>query len=275
MADQISARRFPFIAVPRAWLLYLTSDELKVAIALGAHADRDGQAYPSVRTLARETCLCANTIRKCLAGLETKGVLTMEARRRPNGAFTSYLYTVDLTGSDLRGGSSREPGGGSRDEGGVVHDVKQGGSCGEPGGGSCGEPAYELDPSSERDPLNEIQVKVEPTPAVSPVSLPTWDQYGMQYETLPWEDAHHNLDQGFIDWLVTLWSGKGKDKATVMSMTLLFLRKCRRSQSDYQKTADHWRMYQASRQEQQQKAQQDEAAELEAAELRKWMRQGY
>lgn len=270
MADQVSARRFPFVAVPRAWLLHLTSDEMKVAIAIGAHADRDGQAYPSVRTLARETNLSPNTIRKCLAGLEGKGVLTMTARRRENGAHTSYLYEIDLTASHLSSGSQGEAGGGSCGELGVVHAVKQGDSGREAGGGSRREAAYEQDPSLEEDPLNEIQVKGS-AQAVAANSLPAWDQYGMQFAELPWEGEGRRLDQGFVEHLTQRWS-KGREVGDARAMATGFVRKSRRCETDFLRVRDAWELYQAYLVEQREKEQQVEQAKADDAERSKWLR---
>lgn len=92
--------------------------------------------------------------------------------------------------------------------------------------------------------------------------------------TLPWEDEGHRVDEGYRNWLADLW-GRDKDRASALSMATSFIRKARSSRTNYDKCCDHWLMYQASRQEQEQQARQNARSEEERAERDKWMGMGY
>lgn len=92
--------------------------------------------------------------------------------------------------------------------------------------------------------------------------------------TLPWEDEGHRVDEGYRNWLADLW-GRDKDRASALSMATSFIRKARSSRTNYDKCCDHWLIYQASRQEQAQKAQQEAVDEASKAERDYWLRQNY
>lgn len=90
-------------------------------IALADNANDDGYCYPSIATLCLKTGLTSkNSIRNNLKILTEKGYLTITERLRPNGSKTSNSYIL---------------GGGAKFEGGVVQNLREGGSFNEGGVG--------------------------------------------------------------------------------------------------------------------------------------------
>lgn len=107
-----------------------------ILIALADNADDEGHCFPSMATLCRKTGLSAkNTIRNNLKILIEKGYLSVNERVRSNGSKTSNNYTL----------------GGSKFEGGVVQNLRGGGSSREGGVGILNGGAIE--PPSE-PPIN-------------------------------------------------------------------------------------------------------------------------
>lgn len=259
--------RVPFVTVPQAWIAALTSDELKVAIAIGAHADRRGQAFPSIRTLMRETDLSRNTVRKALAGLSAKRVLSIEARQRENGSATSHLFTIDLTGTGFQEGWHGLP----QPDPGVGHSMNHGGSCrnpgwghaltqegsdSDPGDGSSGDPP-ELDPFLEPDPQEPLS---PPTPSRTagseraptafgpepeqPSAVP--DRMAARYRAYPWLDAQRRPLPEFLEHVIRALPKKA-DRAEAVAMARAYLRKAGHLEGRLEAIEDLWADFTAER----------------------------
>lgn len=55
---------------------------------------KDGSSFPSIRTICRDTGLSRSTVKRAISDLEHSGLLTKEARWRPNGSTTSNTYRL-------------------------------------------------------------------------------------------------------------------------------------------------------------------------------------
>ncbi len=55
---------------------------------------KEGQCFPSVPTIARQTKLSEATVHRAIKDLEKEGFLYVTGRQRPNGADSSNLYTL-------------------------------------------------------------------------------------------------------------------------------------------------------------------------------------
>lgn len=63
-------------------------------VALRAHADQNGQCFPSIKTLANESGMGTVKANDTLGKLEKAGILIKEQRYLENGGQTSNLYTI-------------------------------------------------------------------------------------------------------------------------------------------------------------------------------------
>lgn len=72
----------------------LPSRAKSVYCCLKDHADRQGQCWPSIATIARETGLSRSTVKRAILDLERAGYLKKEQRWRENGGKSSLLYTL-------------------------------------------------------------------------------------------------------------------------------------------------------------------------------------
>lgn len=63
-------------------------------VALRAHADKNGQCFPSIKTLANESGMGTVKANDTLGKLEKAGILIKEQRYLENGGQTSNLYTL-------------------------------------------------------------------------------------------------------------------------------------------------------------------------------------
>jgi hypothetical protein len=267
--QQTKQNRFPFVAVPTAWLQRLTPQEGWVAIAIASHADKHGAAWPSVNALAAETGLCRRTIQRALRRLVDKGVITVAFRQRENGSNTSNQYTIDLTGGSMtaeEGGRLKDAGGASqRREGGVLKtplelDPDQ-------------LDPVELDPPTPPNPLKGEGACVDGSPsAQSEPSEPLthFDTTELQYRRLPWEVQIRQADPAFLLWVEKVLPPK-EDTATARRTARAYVQKARTNPERFDAVLGDWQQYQQQLQEQAQ------AAELEAQmrEADRWRRQGY
>ncbi|PSL41735.1 DnaD/phage-associated family protein [Salsuginibacillus halophilus] len=115
----------------------LTTHEKLLYCVLSSYADQKTKSsFPSVKTLADKTGSSKNTVRKSTKSLHDKGLL--EIKRRQTGDGFNYSNVYVLCSLDKRYGSTGEPPTSmsepptSTDELGVVQQVNQGGSTGEP-----------------------------------------------------------------------------------------------------------------------------------------------
>lgn len=65
-----------------------------VYMYLKDRADKEGQCWPGIKTIARELSLSRSTVKRALADLEQAGLLRRELRYRENGSKSSNLYTL-------------------------------------------------------------------------------------------------------------------------------------------------------------------------------------
>ena len=61
---------------------------------LSDRANKDGECWPAIPTIARELKLSQSTVRRALQDLRKEGLLTTEQRLRDNGGKSSLLYTL-------------------------------------------------------------------------------------------------------------------------------------------------------------------------------------
>ena len=65
-----------------------------VYMYLSDRSGLEGQCFPSVPTIARQTKLSEATVHRAIKDLEKEGFLYVTGRQRPNGADSSNLYTL-------------------------------------------------------------------------------------------------------------------------------------------------------------------------------------
>lgn len=101
-----------------------------VYASLSRYANREGQAWPSIQTLAAQLAIAPNTVRRTLATLEQHSLLSVTRRRTERDLNLSSIYTLVNPNTN----SSTSPGevlpqmkeGTSPGEVGVLHQVKEG-----------------------------------------------------------------------------------------------------------------------------------------------------
>jgi hypothetical protein len=92
------------------WILSsgLTAAEITVYVALRSFADRQGDAYPSVRKVADLAGVAKSTAEKAVARMRELGLLTSSRRHREDGSISGCDYhLVDVMPDALRGGVPR------------------------------------------------------------------------------------------------------------------------------------------------------------------------
>jgi len=72
----------------------LPNRAILVYMYLSDRAGNTGQCFPSIPTIARQTNLAQNTVRRAIKDLVKAGFLYVTERQRPNGATSSNLYTL-------------------------------------------------------------------------------------------------------------------------------------------------------------------------------------
>ncbi|MBR4436040.1 MAG: helix-turn-helix domain-containing protein [Clostridia bacterium] len=65
-----------------------------VYIYLADRANKDGECWPAIPTIAKELKLSQTTVRRALNDLRKAGWLQTEQRYRKNGAKSSLLYSI-------------------------------------------------------------------------------------------------------------------------------------------------------------------------------------
>ena len=61
---------------------------------LADRANKDGECWPAIPTIARELKLSQSTVRRVLQDLRKAGLVTTEQRLRDNGGKSSLLFTL-------------------------------------------------------------------------------------------------------------------------------------------------------------------------------------
>ena len=67
---------------------------VSVYIYLADHANKDGECWPAIPTIAKELKLSQSTIRRALHDLRKEGLLETQQRYRPQGGKSSLLYQL-------------------------------------------------------------------------------------------------------------------------------------------------------------------------------------
>lgn len=80
-----------------AWGQNLPPTQKVTLLALADQADDDGVCWPSMKTIARKVCVDVRTAQRNIRVLEDANLVSVEARRRPDGDATSNLYRLALT----------------------------------------------------------------------------------------------------------------------------------------------------------------------------------
>ena len=65
-----------------------------VYIYLADRANRNGECWPAIPTIAKELRLSQSTVRRALRDLREAELITTEQRLRSNGGKSSLLYTL-------------------------------------------------------------------------------------------------------------------------------------------------------------------------------------
>ena len=61
---------------------------------LADRANKDGECWPAIPTIARELKLSQSTVRRALQDLRKEGLVSTEQRLRDNGGKSSLLFTL-------------------------------------------------------------------------------------------------------------------------------------------------------------------------------------
>ena len=67
---------------------------VSVYIYLSDRANKDGECWPAIPTIAKELKLSESTIRRALRALRKAGLITTEQRYREKGGKSSLLYKI-------------------------------------------------------------------------------------------------------------------------------------------------------------------------------------
>lgn len=67
---------------------------ISVYIYLADRANKNGECWPAIPTIARELKLSQSTVRRALQDLRNEGLLETEQRFRKNGGKSSLLYSL-------------------------------------------------------------------------------------------------------------------------------------------------------------------------------------
>lgn len=72
----------------------LDAVETLLMVALADHVNADDECFVGIKTLAKAARCSYGTARRRLAGLEARGVLTRQRRRREDGNLSTYLWSL-------------------------------------------------------------------------------------------------------------------------------------------------------------------------------------
>ena len=72
----------------------LTHRAVSVYIYLSDRANKDGECWPAIPTIASELKLSQSTVRRALRDLRKAGLLETEQRYRERGGTSSLLYKI-------------------------------------------------------------------------------------------------------------------------------------------------------------------------------------
>src|SRR5215212_7799731 len=89
-----TTRRFAQVPCRAAQPLGLGVRALRIFIAICAHVNGEGKAWPSLETLSRITGIDRRAVSKEIKAIEGAGLIRTEGRQQRNGAAASNLYTI-------------------------------------------------------------------------------------------------------------------------------------------------------------------------------------
>ena len=67
---------------------------VSVYVYLADRANKNGECWPAIPTIAKELKLSQSTVRRALDDLRKEGFLETEQRYRPNGGKSSLLFKI-------------------------------------------------------------------------------------------------------------------------------------------------------------------------------------
>lgn len=73
-----------------------SATEKAVLLVLANYADERGKCWPSQRTVAKQACTSERTVRRMVADLEARGLLTRENRRRADGSRSTDIIVLAM-----------------------------------------------------------------------------------------------------------------------------------------------------------------------------------
>lgn len=65
-----------------------------VYMYLKDHADKEGQCWPGIKTIAADLNISVSTVRRALNDLSKAGFVSKSHRWRENGSYSSNLYQI-------------------------------------------------------------------------------------------------------------------------------------------------------------------------------------
>lgn len=67
-----------------------------VYMYLKDRSNSDGECWPAIKTIAKDTSMSVSTVKRAIADLTKSGLLRKEYRYRENGSKTSNRYYLEL-----------------------------------------------------------------------------------------------------------------------------------------------------------------------------------
>lgn len=78
----------------KIYMLDLSHRAVAVYCYLSDRANKEGECWPAIPTIAREIKLSEATVRRAIRDLKKAGVITTEQRYRTKGGKSSLLYKI-------------------------------------------------------------------------------------------------------------------------------------------------------------------------------------
>ena len=72
----------------------LSAKAKQVLVYLHDRANRDGESWYAINTMAKDLSLSRSTIKRALAELIRRDLMAKHTRQRKNGSCTSNIYTI-------------------------------------------------------------------------------------------------------------------------------------------------------------------------------------
>lgn len=81
-------------AINRVWALDIEPTEKLLLLAIADFTNNEGNAWPSIPTIARKTSLSEDTVRRKIRKLSVDGILSSTPRKDKHGRDTSYMFQL-------------------------------------------------------------------------------------------------------------------------------------------------------------------------------------